>query len=256
MKLKELQKTFINAVITDNDEKIETELNTSRHSAKYLMDVYRNNTNSTLIHALSLTYPVAIKLVGEKFFRGCCREYIKKHLPKSSNLDEYGGDFSAFLSEFSPAGKIIYLSDMAKLEWLYHESSLAERSGTLDQRVMAKIPKEKYHDLRFKLHPSVRLFSSSFPVHLIWEMAHDEKNNKTLDLSAEGGAEILIVRPYIETSLITISKAERAFIEALGNNLTLFEAFGAATTHDEEFDLAFYLSKHIVHGTFSSFSLN
>jgi Putative DNA-binding domain len=73
--------------------------------------IERNTFASTLIRALRLSYPAVDRLVGAAFFDGAARAFIDAHPPRSSYLDEFGGDFADFLAQFPPAASVPYLSD-------------------------------------------------------------------------------------------------------------------------------------------------
>lgn len=255
--LRILQKNFVNGVLSNNHNIMESELNTESISAEGLMGIYRNNTIGAISGALELTYPVIHKLVGEEFFAFTATKFLEKYKPKSGNLDDYGSEFGEFLKDFPPATNLLYLPDVAKLEWLFHLSSLADTAKTIDQSDFAKIPQEKYFDLYLQTHPSLYFMSSKYPVHLIWEMNQDGADQSDgLDLSDEGGVELMLIKKNMKVNIIAITKAESAFLKSLHENESFYEAYEAATREDEEFDLAFYVVKHIVNGVFSGCSLN
>jgi len=81
------------------------------------LSVYRNTFIQTLIRALRLSYPAVDQLVGTEFFDATAREYIAQQPPRSGYLEEFGGDFSAFLGRFTPCVSVPYLPDVAQLEW-------------------------------------------------------------------------------------------------------------------------------------------
>lgn len=254
MSLKTLQKNFINTIFAGNEDSIKHELMTDKISAKGLMDIYRNNASGGTLIAMSLTYPACEKIVGERFFNATCKEFFRHNRLKSCNLDDYGGEFAEFLENFTPAQGLPYLPDVARLEWAFHKSGIAEKGNMLDQETIAKIPQEKYFNLRFSLHPSAQFVSSKYAIHEIWKMAQDD-NDKTLNLDEAGSAELMLIRQNKKVDIIELTPAELVFLKVLKEGKSFYEAFDEAGKKEEEFDLAFYLNKHIVQGTFSGFLL-
>src|SRR4051812_40516028 len=78
--------------------------------------VYRNNVVAGLGKALESRFPVALRLVGEEFFRGMARAFIADHRPRSPLLAEYGDELPAFIEAFDAAASVPYLADIARLE--------------------------------------------------------------------------------------------------------------------------------------------
>src|SRR5262245_41990171 len=81
------------------------------------LQVYRNNCLISLTDALKATYPVLHRLVGDGFFRTAAIAFIKAHPPREPRLSTYGAAFAAFLAQYPPASGLVYLPDVAKLEW-------------------------------------------------------------------------------------------------------------------------------------------
>lgn len=140
--------------------------------------VYRNNVFGCLTRALANTYPVVEKLVGEGFFKYAASQYIARHPSRSGNLDEFGGSFSGFLRGFAPAAGLVYLPDVAQLEWLCHQVLLAADCPPPGAR----------------LHPAVALFASDWPVHRIWQVNQPGwTGDTTVDLGL-GGVKLAVKR--------------------------------------------------------------
>src|SRR4029450_8564106 len=77
------------------------------------LQVYRNNTFSSLTAALKDSFPVVCRLVDERFFGYAAQEYIRIHPPRAPRLAEYGADFAGFLDGFEPVHHLAYLPDVA-----------------------------------------------------------------------------------------------------------------------------------------------
>ena len=252
--LKNLQSAFLKSIAANDDEGIEKELVTDDFTAHSLMDIYRNNTSGGIKFSMKLTYPAIFEVVGEEFFNGLVEEFMKGNLPSTGNLDDYGEGFAEFLENFEPAKQLPYLPDVAHFEWLFHKSALADKVEVIDLASIKNISVEKYLEMSFVLNNSVKLFSSKYPVHLIWEMAREPEKERELDLSVESGCDLMLSRQEARVKMEFLDRAEYQFLKSIAEDGSLYAAFTAATATTPEFDLAFYLNKHIVNGTFSEFS--
>lgn len=76
---------------------------------------YRNNVYGNLRHTLRSVYPVVERLVGNDFFGFAASAYIDGQASCSGDLNQYGGEFPAFLLAFPPAQGLPYLADVAAL---------------------------------------------------------------------------------------------------------------------------------------------
>jgi len=257
--LSNLQKNFISdclsGELTDDNVSMESDLDTSNFSAKALMGIYRDSSLGNIIIPMKLTYPVILKLVGEDFFQATCHKYIEEYWPATGNMDDYGAEFAEFLEIFEPAKTLPYLPDIARLEWLFHLSSLSEDSDRIDPKALSEVPQDKYSDLHFVFHPSVYFLSSKHPIHRIWEMSQEGAEEKTLDLDKAGGAHLVLVRPGLKVDILELVQAECEFLKALYKEKSLYEAFDIATEIDKYFDLGVYVKKHVANGVFSNFTV-
>ena len=81
------------------------------------LNIYRNTMVTGVTKALRLTFPTVHRLVGADFFEGAAVRFIAQHPPRAAYLDDYGAEFPEFLRSFEPAAALVYLGDVARLEW-------------------------------------------------------------------------------------------------------------------------------------------
>ncbi|MFW6027844.1 MAG: putative DNA-binding domain-containing protein, partial [bacterium] len=122
--------------------------------------VYRNNVMHSLSVALADIYPVVRALVGEEFFSGLARAYIRAEPPASPVLAEYGRSFPAFLENFEPARQAPYLPDVARIERAWLDAWHAPDAEPLDPDTFASLPPEDYAEAVFTCHPSLACIAS------------------------------------------------------------------------------------------------
>lgn len=175
--------------------------------------IYRRNVLGGLHDALASTHPVARRLVGDAFFREAARAFARSSPSTSGDLHEYGGGFAAFLATYPHAAGLPYLPDVARLEWAVHESFHAADVPALDYAPLARVAPERYGELRFRLHPSVRLVRSPYPILAIWEA-----NQGGRDGAPEGDANaqrVLVVREELSVRPRPLDPVDWTFLAAL-----------------------------------------
>ncbi|MBI3676984.1 MAG: putative DNA-binding domain-containing protein [Proteobacteria bacterium] len=209
--------------------------------------VYKNNVYARLVDALRDTFPAVERLVGEEFFRYAAVQYVAQTPPRIGTLLAYGGSFPQFLSTFPPAGTVPYLSDVARLEYLYLESYHAP-----DAAPIVSLPSDR-EQLRPMLHPSARLMTSPFQVSRIWELNRSEAtfDNVTLPQQREY---LLIVRPEREVEVRRLSLGAYAAVLAFADGGSLAAAYEEATWANPSFDFAAHVETLAKAGTFVAFT--
>ena len=184
--LAQMQRNFINdclsGKLTQENTLMAKDIDSRSISAQGLMGIYQNSAIANITHSLSLTYPVIEKLVGEDFFQATCKEFIRVTWPKSGNMDDYGVEFADFLAQFEHAKHLAYLPDVARLEWIFHQSSLADDAKITDWSTLAQVT--DILQLCFILAPSVKFITSVFPIDKIWQFNRSD-NPADIDFSNE-----------------------------------------------------------------------
>jgi Putative DNA-binding domain len=199
--------------------------------------VYRNNVVVGLTEALQQNFPAVCRLVGEEFFREMARAYVLSEPPASPVLLDYGAGFARFIASFEPAASLPYLADIARVERAWLESYHAPDAPPLPPDMVGNIPSDRVAEMRFTLHPSLRVVVSRFPAFTIWLMNVGDGVPGPVDLEA-GGEDTLILRPRYEVEARSIPKGGPEFLFKLAAGGTLADAAGAALRAEPHFDLA------------------
>jgi hypothetical protein len=199
--------------------------------------IYRHHVTTTLTDVLRSTYPVVCRLVDERFFAYAADRFISAHPPTSPCLFEYGEAFAGFLSSFEPCRHLVYLPDVARLEWAINAAEHADDAMDIDPRMLAEAQDDDLVGATLRFHPSVTLLSSPWPVDRIWRATQpDAEPEATVDLDA-GGAYLEVRRRGDDVVLRTIERADYTFRRALHEGRSLGEAAEAALAVDAPFDL-------------------
>ena len=166
--------------------------------------VYRNNASFTFRETLARTFPVVCRRVGDDYFRQLAVQYRVRHPSRGGDLHHFGNAFADFLAEHLGGGEYAWLSDLARLEWLRAESSVAGAVPALAVETLNRFAPEDLERLRFGFQPSVRLHSSSYPVFSVWQ-ANQVENAPPMDQSVgpeqgmtrygDSGVEVVPLQP-------------------------------------------------------------
>jgi len=257
-KLAELQRNFISDCLSgklkQDNALLTKDIDSSVISAQGLMGIYQNSAIANITNSLKLTYPVIEKLLGEEFFSAMCREFIYLTWPNSGNMDDYGEEFADFLAEFEHAKHLLYLKDVARLEWAFHQSSLAGDAQITDWSTLAQA--SEILQLQFLLTPSFSLISSTFPIDKIW---HINQANTSGDMAVEFTDEddndtfIVLFRQQLKTVVLPITVGEFTLLNAFDNKETFENAIVAASQVQADFSIDDSLKKFIELGIISGF---
>ena len=244
--LRELQQGFVADLLGDSSSHSGAFIHGGRFEPAARLQVYRNNVITSLREALRDVHPVVARLVGDGFFAYAAHEYVRAHPSRSGNLHEFGVHFSEFLAGFEPANELPYLPDVARLEWSWHRAFHAAEHAPLSLERLASVPALQHESLRFRLHPSVTLLASRYPVVSIWEMHQqaDGEPSGTLDL-ALGAQRALVSRPGADVRVEAIGQSEFDFLDALARQRPLGEACEQALQAGAELDLAQVLQRRV-----------
>lgn len=195
-------------------------------------DVYRNNVVVSLTEALEIAFPVVRKLVGEANFKVLAGAFLRAHPPKSPLLMLWGDELPQFLTDFPPVQSIGYLPDVARLEQALRESYHAADADPIDPAILGQIPPEDLTQSQIRLAPAVRLISSPWPVHAIWQFNMKPGAPKPT-MAAE---DVLITRPAYDPVQSHLPAGGGAFVASLARGDTLEDAMSAPGVPDA-FDL-------------------
>jgi hypothetical protein len=125
--------------------------------------VYRNTSARGAVEALRSSYPTIDMLVGAEMFTQAALDYRREHPPIGPVLSDYGAAFPAFLAKQPWTCELPYLADVARLDWLWLESFLADDAPAL--------PRAFTSETRIRLHPATRYAWLATPAMTIW-LAH------------------------------------------------------------------------------------
>jgi hypothetical protein len=253
--LHELQQAFVEVLFGTEDAAQSLPISANGLTVARRVQVYRNNMFVSLTEALRAVYPVVDRLVGQQFFDYAAKCYIQQYPATSGNIHDFGRQFADLLTSLPAARELLYLPDVARLEWAYHRVFHAAHDPALDLAELAQAPPDAHADLKLQLCRASRLLRSDYPVLRIWEVNQETHDNvPTLDASA-GNVNVLVIRPNLDVEMHLLGAGEFELLQALKTNLNLTDACARALATEPAFDLTNTLKRHALLGTFCAYSL-
>jgi hypothetical protein len=234
--LAELQAAFTQALL-QGDETIASAICGDGLTPQARLVIYRHHIRTTLTDVLKTTYPVVCRLVDERFFAYAADCYIRQHPPAGPCLFEYGASFAHFLANFPPCRELVYLPDVARLEWALHAAWFAADAKPLDLECLRSLTPAELTDLRLSLAPSVSYVHSPWPIDHIWcANQPDAEVPATVSLDAHP-ADLEVYRSDDQVLFRGLETGTFAFRFALSECQTLEQAYEATGAVDPAFDL-------------------
>ncbi|WP_182393174.1 DNA-binding domain-containing protein [Legionella sp. PC997] len=234
--IKQIQEDFTQAVYYQNDNELIEHISKNQLDPEFRLSIYRNNIMLNLCRALEITYPFIWKLIGEECAHQIARMFCQKemNLPVTNCLDDWGANFPGFLQEINSIQHLVYLKDIAELEWLIHKSYRALDFKSLKPGKLQK-KLEGSGDLRLVFNPSVHLFSSLYSLKEIIEFI-EWPDGKKIDLRHIPSYAV-IARQKSQVMTHWISKDLFDWLACLKNRTPLMHAYDHITTFNPDFDL-------------------
>lgn len=251
--LRELQDAMRRSIVAHDDGEAGSYIVGAGIAPQERLSVYRNTFTQTLIRALRLSYPALERLVGAAFFDAAARDFISGQPPRSSYLDEFGGDFPDFLDRFAPAASLPYLGDVARLEWAVSRALHAPDAAALDVAALESVDANDYARICFAPHPSAGLVHTRFPADVIWRAVLADDNDAALaavDLSG-GPVWLLVQRGPSGVDMMRLDEALWRFVSALLTGCPL----GLALADHPGVDAPIALADLLARGRLVAFSL-
>lgn len=131
------------------------------------LKIYQNNLLMTAARALSLSYPVLERMLGEEAVVALARELLRRAPPQDGDWGEWGGELDALIVSTSLIDEHPYLADVARLEWLIHRASRSA-APALQVDSLSRLSEPALESVYLRLSASIGLLHSPFPVDILW----------------------------------------------------------------------------------------
>jgi hypothetical protein len=246
--LRELQAAFAGALLDPEATAVAAHVAAGGVTPTARLQIYRHHVFASLTATLQAAYPVVCRLVDVRFFAYAAHEYVRRQPPAGPCLFEYGASFPDFLAAFPPCAGLSYLADVARLEWAMHAAAHAEEAAPLAPARVRRIPAGAIPALVLRLHPSLSVLRSPWPVQRIWEANQPAADpGATVDLAA-GGACLEVRRRDDRVVVRETTPGDHAFHRALLDGQPLGDAAETALAAAPGFDLAAAIRRLLADG--------
>ena len=217
------------------------------------IDIYRSNVFGNYRKALATTFPVVRQLVGAAFFNAAAHAYVRAHPSTHGDVNRYGGDLAGFLTTYEPVRMLVYLPDIARLEWAIDQAAIAADAPPFDLAALATLREDAHAMLGFVLHPSVQFVESPYPILHIWQVNQPVFEGEDVVDLREGGDSLLIVRGECGVDIERLNPGEGALLGGFAAGETLAVAADLATEAEPAFDLPAALRRHVANHVLAAF---
>jgi len=246
--LHELQRGFIQALFAGDSGGTDLGIVERRIETPLRLGIYANTSRVNFVESMRTSFPAVLRLVGDGYFRQCVLQYREQCPSRSGDLQQTGIAFSKFLALLHANDEFRYLGDVACLEWCWQETLTAAEHPSFRLEKLAAIDPSAYGQMRFLLHPSLRLFSSEFPCRRIWESNLTDAADLA-PINLQYGAERLaIVRVAGRIRVHDLSIGEYTFLESVQAAETFETAVERTLEMDIEFDAGIALRRFVANG--------
>lgn len=198
MQLKKLQQVFAGHIL--HKEASNIFCSNDKFNANDLIAVYQNNYQNNFISALKASYSCVCRLVGENFFEYLAKQYLQKYPPIEGCLQNYGQKFSEFISSIEACNGLVYLSDIATLEFCYEQCYYNANTS----RELSQLNLVEACQANPKLLLTVELINSDYPIISIWQL---DENSASLDINQDSDC-VLIYKHKNKITVIKISQKD------------------------------------------------
>ena len=127
-----------------------------------------------------MNYPILHKFLGEEKFCELGIKYAKTNPSKSRSIRWFGDGFAQFLQAQKQKHHLI---ELAQFEWAMSEVFDAAEAPVVSVAEMTSIPPEKWGEMKFILHPSVRRLDFTWNVISVWQAISDQQTIPLLQRS-------------------------------------------------------------------------
>lgn len=219
--LAELQRDFARAVRGDALAVARLGIDPTGLNAERRLAVYRNHHRLSLAAALSANFPTVEKVVGEAAFQALALSFLAIDPPRDPRVADYGRGFPAFLESDPRAQRLVYLGDVARLDWAHNIAERADDLPSFGAVHLAQMDSAHLEALRLRPHPSLTLLRSLYPLLRIRDVAVGREEGASLDA---GGLDLMIWRKAGAVTCVALDAAAIGFVTALAAGKPLAEA--------------------------------
>lgn len=123
----------------------------------------------------------------------------------------------------------------------------------MNLEALAEVPRCRYEELRFAIHPSARLFASSYPALRIWQTNQRDYAGDPQVSLAEGGDLLLVMRRAAEIEIERLGPGEFTLLYQLEQGRNMRYACESALAAEPGLCVTTALRSHVARHTICGF---
>jgi hypothetical protein len=173
--LDELQKNFQRYLLQHPSQIKTAVIDTENLSSLDRLNIYQDAYYARLIEALCFDYTALHALIGNEEMRQLAKQYIDLYPSQFRSIRWYGKDLADFMRDILVYSQAPWLIEMAEFEWGLSKAFDVEDSPYFLITKMADIPVDRWHDLQFKINPSIQRLNFAWNVAKIWTTFTEKK---------------------------------------------------------------------------------
>lgn len=131
--------------------------------------IYRHAYVSRLTAALRSTFVKLHQVLGDEVFDAAAAAFIAEHPSTTRSIRWFGGQLAAFLQRRAPFDAQPILAELARFEWALTEVFDARDSLARGREIFQHTPPERWGELRFAFHPTVRTLHLRWNTIAVWQ---------------------------------------------------------------------------------------
>jgi len=224
--LADLQRDFAQAIRGDAAASARLDIHTAGLTPERRLAVYGNHHRISLAGALATNFPTVVKVVGDEAFRALALSFLTADPPRDPCLAAYGAGFADFLDRDPRSRMLIYLGDVARLDWACNLAERADDRAAFAPEHLAGLDESRLETLCLGPHPSLTLLSSTYPLLRIRDLAAGAEEGVSLD---DGGVDLMVWRQAGAVTCVALDRPSYAFVTALAAGRTLGTAVQSLT---------------------------
>jgi len=182
---------------------------TARVPVATRLGIYAGAYRSRLAEALAANYPALAKLLGAVDFQALAADYVSAHDSPFFSIRYYGDALAEFLATHEDYVAAPVLAELAHWEWAMSCVFDAADVTPLAHAALAGLPPQRWAQLRFAFHPSVRRLVLAWNVPQLWRSLTGESERPAAQLNA-APREWLLWRQDLTTYFRSLERAEAA----------------------------------------------
>ena len=188
-------------------------MGTTRVPIATRLSIYGDGYRSRLIEALEANFPVLSELLGEGDFESLGTEYVNAHPSPFFSIRYYGNALADFLTREPRYARAPVLAELARWEWAMTEVFDAADAEPIGPDALARTPPQRWAELRFQWHPSIRRLALSWNAPQIWKAVSEDTEPPEVALSPEP-VEWLLWRQDSRTYFRSLQPMEAVTLDA------------------------------------------